>query len=115
MSGFGHYDRTAAEIERAIAVRGIQLGLDWTDSVQVRALAHEALNRNPEERLAMLRSQDASVKARGTLFALITLMLDILRQSAQVGAFVPSGRIWEALERALLEASREGGKKNASY
>ena len=114
MSGFGYYDRTAAEIERAIAVRGIQIGLDWADRVQVRALAREALHRNPEERLAMLRSQDSHVKARGTLFALSVLMLDILRQSAQAGVSISGGKIWKALELALHEASREGEKKKAS-
>ncbi|MDR3086552.1 MAG: hypothetical protein LBU45_01150 [Azoarcus sp.] len=113
MSGFGHYDRTAAEIEQAIAIRGIQIGLDWTDSVQVRALAREALDSTPEGRLAMLRNRDASVKARGTLFALSALMLDILRQSAQVGAPVSGGRIWKAFESALHESSLKSGKQEA--
>lgn len=29
MSGFGHYARTADELEREIVKRGIAIGLDW--------------------------------------------------------------------------------------
>ena len=31
MSGFGHYARTADELEREIYKRGLALGLDWDD------------------------------------------------------------------------------------
>ena len=39
MSGFGHYARTADELEREIVKRGIAIGLDWQDSARLRALA----------------------------------------------------------------------------
>jgi hypothetical protein len=107
MSGFGHYERTAAELENAIVTRGILLGLDWTDQVQVRALAREALDCTPEKRLAMLRASDRRMKATGELFAFSTLMLDIMRQSAQAGARIPDAGVWKIFAQTLVDVSRE--------
>ena len=39
MSGFGHYARTADELEREIVKRGIAIGLDWDDAARLRELA----------------------------------------------------------------------------
>ena len=36
MSGFGHYARTADELEREIVKRGIAIGLDFGDAVRLR-------------------------------------------------------------------------------
>ncbi|MDR1229455.1 MAG: hypothetical protein LBK55_10690 [Azoarcus sp.] len=107
MSGFGHYERTAAELENEIATRGVLLGLDWTDQVQMRALVSEALDCTSEQRLAMLRADDVRMKAKGELFALSTLMLDIMRQSAQTGVRLSDVGIWKTLARALADVSRE--------
>ncbi|MDR1063379.1 MAG: hypothetical protein LBL48_05525 [Azoarcus sp.] len=107
MSGFGHYERTAAELENEIVTRGVLLGLDWTDQVQMRALASEALDCTSEQRLAMLRANDVRVKAKGELFALSTLMLDIMRQSAQTGVRLSDVGIWKTLACALADVSRE--------
>ncbi|MDR2261635.1 MAG: hypothetical protein LBE06_12055 [Azoarcus sp.] len=107
MSGFGHYERSAVELEREIVIRGIVIGLDWGESPQVRALAREALFCAPERRLAMLRNPDRKERAKGELFALSELMLDIMRQGAQAGVRVSAGKVWETFERALAAASRE--------
>jgi hypothetical protein len=107
MSGFGHYEHTAAELEDEILTRGVLLGLDWTNQIQVRALASEALDCTSEQRLAMLQSLDWRTKAKGELFALSTLMLDIMRQSAQTGVQVSDVGIWKIFARALADVSQE--------
>ena len=44
MAGFENYGADTVEIELEIERKGIVLGVDWSDEVQVRALAREALN-----------------------------------------------------------------------
>ncbi|MDR1853770.1 MAG: hypothetical protein LBR05_02550 [Azoarcus sp.] len=105
MSGFGHYDRTAAELEDEIVTRGVLIGIDWTDPAQVRSLAAEALTCTSEQRLAMLHHHDPKVRAKGELFALSELMLDIMRQSAQTGVHVPDVGVWDAFGNALNAAA----------
>ncbi|MCL2644351.1 MAG: hypothetical protein FWD51_02715 [Betaproteobacteria bacterium] len=105
MSGFGHYDRTAAEIVKEIAVCCVLLKLDWADAAQLQTLINESLCCTSEQRLAMLRAPDGQTKARGKLFALLTLLLDITRQAAQAGVRVaPGSKLWQALDRAFTEA-----------
>ena len=85
MSGFGHYARTADELEREIVKRGIAIGLDWQDSARLRALAHQALSCNSGCVLKLLRSPVRQEKLTGELFALSELMLVNMRQSAETG------------------------------
>lgn len=44
MAGFENYGADTGEIELEIERKGIVLGVDWSDEVQVRALAREALD-----------------------------------------------------------------------
>lgn len=113
MSGFGHYDRTAREVEQEMVKRGIALGLDWTDSATMRALAREALSCTSECRMGLLRNPDYTQRGKGELFALSELMLNTMRQSAQIGVHTSGGPVWKAFGRALYEESartRAGGK-----
>jgi hypothetical protein len=119
MSGFGHYSRTVAELVKEIAICCILLGLDWTDETQVRALVEESLNCTPEQLLTLLRAPDGRARARGKLFALLTLLLDTTRQSIQSGVPVTgtgSGSgLWQALDRAFTEAyGWRGGNGHSS-
>ena len=105
MSGFGHYARTALELEREIFKRGLMIGLDWRDPATMRALAHEALTCTSDCRLGLLHHQDAKERGRGELFALSEMMLDTMRQSAQIGVHTQGGPAWKAFGRALYEES----------
>jgi hypothetical protein len=113
MSGFGHYDQTVAELENAIAIRCVVIGLDWTDNTQMYALASEALQCTTEQHLAMLHAPDAQTRARGNLFALAVLMFDTLRQSAQSGLFVEGSGICKALNRAFDEVYSDSARSGA--
>ena len=44
MSGFENYSREAALIEHEIETKGVILGIDWNNEVQVRELARQALD-----------------------------------------------------------------------
>ncbi len=44
MAGFENYTEEVREIEQEIERKGIVLGIDWDDEVQVRRLAREALD-----------------------------------------------------------------------
>ncbi|MCL2162365.1 MAG: hypothetical protein FWH56_10850 [Betaproteobacteria bacterium] len=104
MTGFGHYDRTVAEIEKEIALCCILLGLDWTDEAQVRTLIDGCLRSTSEQHLDMLRAPDKQTRIRGKLFALLALLLDTMRQSAQAGIKATGSRLCQALNRAFIEA-----------
>ena len=105
MSGVGHYERTADELEREIVTRGIALGLDWDDQARLRELARQALSCKPGGVVKLLRSPIRQEKLTGELFALSELMLNTMRQSAQIGVHTSGGRAWKAFGRALYEES----------
>lgn len=114
MSGFGHYSRTAQELEREIIKRGIVLGVDWEDAATVRALAREALSCTTQCRLDLLRHPDQAQRRKGELFALSELMLHTMRQSALIGIHTSGGPVWKAFGRALYEeAERARGAGEA--
>lgn len=108
MGGFGHYVRTADELEREIVKRGIAIGIDWQDKARMRALAQRALSCTPDCMMKLLRSPVRQEKLTGELFALSELMLRNMRQSAEVGVHTHGGPAWKAFGRALYEAYDAG-------
>ncbi|MFT3760826.1 hypothetical protein [Thauera sp.] len=109
MSGFGHYARTADELEREIYKRGLALGLDWDDQARMRELARQALSTKSGGVMKLLRSPVRQDKLTGELFALADLMLDTMRQSAQIGVHTSGGKAWKAFGRALYQESERLG------
>ena len=108
MSGFGHYSRTADELEREILKRGIAIGIDWDDPSRMRDLARRALSCTPTCMMKLLRSPIRQEKLTGELFALSELMLVNMRQSAETGVHTHGGPAWKAFGRALYEAYDAG-------
>lgn len=108
MSGFGHFDRTADEIEHAIFKRGIAIGLNWDDQARLHALARRALSCTPSCMAGMLRSPIRSEKLTGEFFMLSGLMLDNMRQSAEIGVHTHGGAAWKAFGQALYEEYEAG-------
>ena len=49
MAGFEFYNEETASLEKEIERLGMALGIDWSDDVQVRALAREALSHGVRE------------------------------------------------------------------
>lgn len=110
MSGFGHYTRTADELEREIVKRGIAIGIDWDDASRMRELAHRALTCTPACMMKLLRSPVRQDKLTGELFALSELMLQNMRQSAEIGFETHGGPAWKAFGRALNEEYDAGAR-----
>jgi len=102
MSGFEDFSRQAQEIEREIIRKGIALGIDWDDALQVRLLAQEALACKPNE---LGRDHgDRQQRIRHELFGLMHLMLQVMAESAGQGVETHGGTVWKALARSLWSA-----------
>lgn len=112
MSGFEDFSRDARELDHALEVTGIALGIDWNDAVAVRALAAEALASKPDQVEALVRSNQAAERAKGKLFALTNLMMRLMTQSANTGVHTHGGSAWKAFGRALFDLTDTGGSKS---
>ncbi len=105
MSGFENYSREAADIELEIERKGIALGIDWNDEVQVRTLAQEALKARSGEQNNPGYGDTEEQRTRVDLFGLAQLMLTVMRESADENMLTHGGPVWKIFGRALwLEA-----------
>ncbi len=121
MTGFENYTEDVKAIEREIERKGIVLGIDWTDDVQVRALAREALDHSAAEvRLAAANPSDHRLMAKVELFGLAALMLKTMEECAGIGFECHGGVAWKAFAKALWadlelrKASLDSGQGSAS-
>ncbi len=102
MAGFENYGEEVREIEQEIERKGIVLGIDWNDEVQVRALAREALNHAMNAtHVPATGSVDHKLMAKLDLFGLAGIMLKTMEESATVGVESHGGTAWKAFARAL--------------
>lgn len=99
MSGFENYAREALALEHEIETKGVILGIDWNDEVQVRELARQAFdckiganNCEPD---------DPADRARLELFGLAQLMLTVMKESADQNTHTHGGAVWKSFARAL--------------
>ncbi len=102
--GVGNFAGTIADLERAIARCGVILGIDWQNAAAVRRLAQEILNTSAQERRLHLRAADQRERAKAELYALMLLMLQAVRKSAEQGVAVQRGPVWLAFRQALKDA-----------
>ena len=102
MAGFENYTEDVSAIEREIERKGIALGIAWTDEVQVRALASEALDHSAADvRLAAANPSDHRLMAKVELFGLAALMLKTMEECAGIGIECHGGTAWKAFAKAL--------------
>jgi len=102
MAGFEHYASDTKEIELEIERKGVVLGIDWNDEVQVRALAREILDHSAKDvKFASTGPVDYKQLARVDLFGLAAVMLRTMEESANVGFESHGGPAWKALAKAL--------------
>ena len=99
MSGFENYFREAQQLEHEIERKGMILGIDWDDALQVRELAREALDCKLGQSKA---SPDNPLdRARIELFGLAQLMLTVMKESAGDDMLTHGGAAWKAFAHAL--------------
>lgn len=102
MAGFENYAEGTKAIEIEIERKGIVLGIDWSDDVQVRALAREALDHRAKEvKIDAGAAGDHHLMAKIDLFGLAALMLQTMAESANVGFETHGGAAWKAFAKAL--------------
>ncbi|MCX7164041.1 MAG: hypothetical protein WCI19_01845 [Betaproteobacteria bacterium] len=99
MSGFENYSSEARQLEQEIERKGVILGIDWNDEVQVRELAREALDcKIGQTRCDM---KDPLDRPRVELFGLAQLMLTVMKESARADIHTHGGPAWKAFAHAL--------------
>jgi hypothetical protein len=99
MSGIENYSREARQIEHEIETKGVILGIDWNDEVQVRELARQALDCKLGQ--DNCEPDDPEDRARIELFGLAQLMLTVMKESANADLLTHGGAAWKAFARAL--------------
>jgi len=99
MTGFENYSREAALIEHEIETKGVILGIDWNDTVQVRELARLAFDCKLGA--DHCEPEDPDDRARIELFGLAQLMLKVMKESADEDIDTHGGPAWKAFARAL--------------
>jgi hypothetical protein len=110
MAGFENYTEEVREIEQEIERKGIVLGIDWDDEVQVRRLAREALDHaSGEKRISATDPVDRELMAKLDLFGLAGIMLKTMEESASVGIESHGGAAWKSFAKALWAESGETG------
>jgi hypothetical protein len=99
MSGFENFSREARQIEHEIETKGVILGIDWNNAVQVRELAREAFDC----RIGAVDCEpdDPADRARVELFGLAQLMLAVMKESADNDIHPHGGPAWKAFAQAL--------------
>lgn len=112
MSGFENYSREALQLETEIERKGAILGIDWTDTEQVRELARQALDcRLGQHDCEPGKPED---RARIGLFGLAQLMLTVMKESAGENIHTHGGVAWKSFGRALWTEHelRQGATKS---
>lgn len=99
MSSFENYATEAASIELELLRKGVVLGIDWENALQMRELARAALNYTPVAGPGHF--VDPAEAARLELFGLAQLMLHVMQESAGENIHTHGGPTWKALARAL--------------
>lgn len=101
MSGFENYPAEAKALEQKIVRLGIALGIDWSDQVQVRGLAREAISVEHDRTLTAASHGDRAALAKAELFGLAALMLKTMEESAHEGFLTHGGPVWKIFGQAL--------------
>ena len=102
MSGFENYAENTKEIELQIERKGVVLGIDWSNDVQVRNLAREALDHAAKDlHISASSPVDHALMAKLDLFGLAALMLRTMQESADIGIESHGGVAWKAFAKAL--------------
>ncbi len=99
MSDFENFSRQAGQIEHEIETKGVILGIDWNNAVQVRELARQALDCRIGA--TGCEADEPLDRARLELFGLAQLMLTVMKESANENIDTHGGPAWKAFARAL--------------
>lgn len=110
MSGYQNFLEDSEQIEKELVRRGIVLNIDWSDELQLRALASEALDHVTDAaKIPVDQPVDYEHLAKADLFGLAGVMLKMMAESARHGVQTHGGPVWKAFAKILWsEAERRG-------
>ena len=103
MPSFENFAAEAAQIETEIARKGVIIGIDWENAVQVRTLARQALACHGDTIKLDCSPLSPEGLAKVELFGLAQLMQKIMKESADEGFLTHGGKVWKAFAKALWE------------
>lgn len=102
MSRTGSFLHNSQNIEVEIVRKGVALGIDWTDEIQIGVLARESLDQaGAYLEFADFPREDRIALAKFELFGLAALMLKTTQERTEVGLAPHEGQAWKAFRRAL--------------
>lgn len=102
MTGFEFFSDETHALEQQIVRMGMALGIDWSDEVQVRELAREALKNGAGNNGEAVKHNDYRQMAKAELFSVAALMLRVMEKSAEAeGVMMHGGPAWKSFARAL--------------
>lgn len=111
MSELENQREEALLISREIARMLVALGIDWTNELEMRAIAREALAYQGSDTIHHLAVEDLEGRAKQKLFGLTALMLRTMEEGAELGEHVHGSETWKALAKALWAEKSSGSPK----
>ncbi len=94
----GFYEALETEIER----KGIALGIDWTNAVEVQQILREAFDHAVED-IAAIGHRDNHNLARFELRGLVAVLLKSMVRSKGGYLYDKHGPVWDVLRGALRD------------
>lgn len=110
MAEFENQQAEALQISTELARSLIALGVDWTNPVELRKLAREALEYKTDEVGQHIDPSDIEARARLKFYGLVALMFQTMEEGAQEGEHVHGSDLWKAVARALWAEKEAMGR-----
>lgn len=101
--------RNVEMLEHAIAAKLAVLGLDPTNAQQMRDLAREVLDTDPQKISQHFYASSLEPRVRAELLGLIALMFQTMASAANMGEELHGGPVWKAVARAIYEEAEARG------
>ncbi|RTL54270.1 MAG: hypothetical protein EKK46_08395 [Rhodocyclaceae bacterium] len=108
MANFENFAAEALQLETEIARKGVAIGIDWDNAVQVRTLARQALACHGDTIQLDCSPSSPEGLAKIEIFGLAQLMLKVMAQSAEEeGILTHGGKVWKSFARALWDEMKK--------
>lgn len=101
MSQIENHSAEVSRIETELQRKMIALGVDWHDEAAMTLLALECRAFGPEDARAAHASHDRQRILKAEIFALASLMLQIMGDAVLQGREVHGGEAWKAFGKHL--------------
>jgi len=111
MSQLEDQQKDALQISSELARVLIALGVDWTNAVQLRTLAREALTYKPDQIHQHIDVTDFEQHARLKFYGLVALMFQTMVEGAEENEQIHGTPLWKAVARALWAEKESMGIK----